>query len=146
MLHTRPTLSPAMIFALVILAPAVAQGTQGAADSCMIVTIGLFGIPAAFAMIGLGISSIVRLRRKSDLRPDAGRTVLALSMACLGLFSVRVVYCMSVADWDSGFSRALLLLSSPILVLSLASAVLAWMLRRRARVAVSVVSPRAGDE
>jgi hypothetical protein len=120
---------------MLLLIPAAAWATQGVADSCMIVTVGLLGIPAALTMVGLGIGSLVRLIRKPAPRPRAGRTALVLSLVCLGLFCARVIYCMSVAEWDIGFSSALLELSSPILVLALASAVIAGLLMRRAAVA-----------
>jgi len=127
--------------ALALLAPAAAWATQGREDTCMILTITFLDLPVGATMIGLGISSIVRLGRKAPPGPKAGRAVLVLSIVgfclCIGL----TVACMSVAGWDSGYSAALLTFSGPVLVLAATSTVLAWFLKRKARSARQTTEP-----
>ncbi len=121
---------PAIVFFAV---PAAADSIRDPEKSTPIFTFFLFVLPSTLTMIGLIVASVIRLVRKRAPGPRAGRVALALSLAsfacCLGL----MLYCVSLAGWKGPYAIFPLVSHAPGVLFTLASAILAWLLRRRAR-------------
>jgi len=129
-LPTRRTALVGLILGLLVWS-SPAWATQGTADTAMILSIVFFALPAFFTTLGLTIASIVRLASRRPPRLGQGRVAFGISLACLVPSIPISLTCMAYSGWFDQMVTTMLGVFIPIFLLSLASTLLAWRIRRK---------------